>query len=298
MQCSKSKTIVVVDGYEHYEKRENKLTTAWNCAQYQTLSCRTSAITSGEQLISIRGNHNHDICLGKVRARKVVEKIKELGEVSTPAVSVSSALLEVTDEYATQWTLPSKASLFKVSQRVRQKRFDPLSDPASQNFEVPEEFHSFLVHDTGKEDHERILVFGDKKWLNICSHLYHGWQMGHLSSAQKCFISCTQFTFGVNRNKREAASEGVARTTNAVEGWHFGIQAFFSGSHPSMWKTPENMKKDAATQKYLYLQSTAGTKLSSQKRYRELEAKVKNAIERHQDENTSAVLRAMTSLSM
>ena len=115
VQSSKSKTILVVDGYEYYKKRENKLTTAWNCAQYQTLSCRTSAITSGEQLIPIRGNHHHDICLGKVGARKVSKKIKELSEVSTPAVSVASALLEVTDEYATQLTLPSKASLASKS---------------------------------------------------------------------------------------------------------------------------------------------------------------------------------------
>ena len=108
VQSSKSKTILLVDGYEYYKKKENKLSTAWNCAQYQTLSCRTSAITSGEQLISIRGSHNHDFCLGKVGARKSSKKTKELSEVSTPAVSVASALLEVTDEYATQLTLPSK----------------------------------------------------------------------------------------------------------------------------------------------------------------------------------------------
>ena len=28
----------------------------------------------------------------------------------------------------------------------------------------------------------------------------------------------------------------IARTTNAVEGWHFGIQSYFSGAHPNMWK--------------------------------------------------------------
>ena len=142
---SKSKTILVVDGYEYYEKRENKLPTAWNCAQYQTLSCRTTAITSGVQLISIRGNHKHDICLGRVGARKISKKIKELSEVSNPAVSVASALLEVTDEYATQLTLPSKASLFKVSRRVGQTKDSiHFPDPASRNFDVLEEFHSFL----------------------------------------------------------------------------------------------------------------------------------------------------------
>ena len=459
VQSSKSKTILVVDGYEYYKKRENKLTTAWNCAQYQTLSCRTSAITSGEQLISIRGNHNHDICLGKVGARKVSKKIKELSEVSTPAVSVASALLEVTHEYATQLTLPSKASLFKVSQRVRQKKdLIQFPDPASRNFDVPEEFNSFLVHDTGKEDHERIMVFGDnemikylqssqswladgtfklspkmfyqlytvhiqgpgiapacvygflpnktestyKRFLDILlsllpnaapdkvlidfelaamkafekalpnanisgcffhlsqnfirkigelglKNLYHSnpelslalklipslafEKLKNVKSSFKLVVEdiqevCEQLSLDSSEveridelcsyfqntyieknlreplfppsiwNKREAASEGVARTTNAVEGWHFGIQAFFSGSHPSLWRTLENLKKDAATQKYLYLQSTAGTEFSRRKKYRELEAKVKNAIERHQDENTIAFLRAMASLSM
>ena len=127
MQCSKSKTILVVDGYDYYTKRENKLTTAWNCAKYHTLNYRTTALTSGEQLIWIRGNHNHDICSGKVRARRVSKKIKELNEILTAAVSAASALLEVTDEYATQLTLSSKASQFKVSTRERQKGFDPLS---------------------------------------------------------------------------------------------------------------------------------------------------------------------------
>ena len=68
------------------------------------------------------------------------------------------------DEYATQLTLPSKASLFKVSQRVRQKKYlIHVPDSASRNFDVPEEFQSFLVHDTGKEDQEKRMVFGDKE---------------------------------------------------------------------------------------------------------------------------------------
>ena len=85
---------------------------------------------------------------------------------------------------------------------------------------------------------------------------------------------------------------------NAVEGWHFGIQVFFLELHPSLWGTLETLEKDAATQKYLHLQSTAGTEFSRRKKYPELEAKVKSAIECHQDENTIAFLRAMASLSM
>ena len=96
----------------------------------------------------------------------VSEKIIELSEVSTTAVSIASALLEVTDFYATQLTLPSKAIFFKVSQHVRQKKdLIHFPDPASRNFDVPQEFHSFLVHYTGKEDHEMIMVFGDNEMV-------------------------------------------------------------------------------------------------------------------------------------
>ena len=129
VQSSKSKTILVVDGYEYYKRRQNKLTTDWNCAQYHTLSCRTSGITSGEQLISIRGSNNDDICLGKNGTRKVSKMIKELGEISTPAVSVASALLEAKDEYATQLTLPCKPSLSSCSTSETKKGFDLLPRP-------------------------------------------------------------------------------------------------------------------------------------------------------------------------
>ena len=36
-------------------------------------------------------------------------------------------------------------------------------------------------------------------------------------------------------NQHEAAINSLARTNNAVEGWHFAIQAYFQGSHPSIW---------------------------------------------------------------
>ena len=47
-------------------------------------------------------------------------------------------------------------------------------------------------------------------------------------------------------NQSMAAANGIAITTNAVEGWHFGIQSFFSGSHPSIWKVIAGLRKDSA----------------------------------------------------
>ncbi len=57
-------------------------------------------------------------------------------------------------------------------------------------------------------------------------------------------------------NHHKSTTEGIARTNNSVEGWHYGIQAFFNGSHPNMWTVLKNLKKDMALQKYNYLQTT------------------------------------------
>ena len=44
----------------------------------------------------------------------------------------------------------------------------------------------------------------------------------------------------------KALSENL---TVVVEGWHYGIQALFSGSHPEIWKLLANLQKEAAVQK-------------------------------------------------
>ena len=43
-------------------------------------------------------------------------------------------------------------------------------------------------------------------------------------------------------NQYDAAGEGVARTTNSVEGWHYGLQAYFSGSTPNIWLSLRNLE--------------------------------------------------------
>ena len=130
MQSSKSKAILVIDEYKFYKEKENKIIRFWNCAQYQTLNRKTTAITNGEQVISIRGNHNDDVCFGKNWIQKSLKKNEEFSGVSTPTGSAASALLEVKDGYATQLTLSSKAGLFKVFQLVRQKVFYPIRRPS------------------------------------------------------------------------------------------------------------------------------------------------------------------------
>ena len=36
-------------------------------------------------------------------------------------------------------------------------------------------------------------------------------------------------------NHFESALKGIARTTNSIEGWHYGLQALFQCHHPTLW---------------------------------------------------------------
>ena len=98
----------------------------------------------------------------------MIAKIKEISEQVTPVIAVSSSVLSVTHELATQLSLSSKSSLLQMSRRKR--RINDLVDhpnPTNRRFEVPEIFEDFLLADTGRDDSGRILIFGDKELIEL-----------------------------------------------------------------------------------------------------------------------------------
>jgi len=50
------------------------------------------------------------------------------------------------------------------------------------------------------------------------------------------------------RNHFETASERFARTTNSIEGWHYGIHALFQCHHLTLWTFAKGLEKDMQMQ--------------------------------------------------
>ena len=165
---SKNKEILVVEGHEFQVKRLNKFTTAWNCSQYQSYKCRGSALTQDDQLFRVNGEQNHSAWIGKPATRKFIKEIKDLSENLTSAAAVASPILPVTDVLSTQYALLSKPNLIQTSQRLR-KVIQTLSihAPSDRHFDIPDKFREFLRYDSGKDDHERILVFCDPYMTSV-----------------------------------------------------------------------------------------------------------------------------------
>ena len=93
-------------------------------------------------------------------------------------------------------------------------------------------------------------------------------------------------------NQYDAAGEGVARTTNSVEGWHYGLQAYFSGSTPNIWLLLRNLEKDSKMQKFKYVQETAGLLCSKRLRYEKIK-QMQNIRSTYEFENAVPYLRAV-----
>ncbi|KII62716.1 hypothetical protein RF11_12597 [Thelohanellus kitauei] len=98
-------------------------------------------------------------------------------------------------------------------------------------------------------------------------------------------------------NKYDAATDGIARTTNIVEGWHCGLQSLFMCSHPSVWVFIEGLIKDSKKQKASYLQSISGVEHPTNKRYNKLKERVLLTTREYGRSNILLYLKAIVHIS-
>ena len=98
-------------------------------------------------------------------------------------------------------------------------------------------------------------------------------------------------------NQYEAAGDGVARTTNIVEGWHYAIQSLFMCSHPSIWLLIEGLEKDCQKQKAAFIQGASGVQELNKKKYRDLVDRVRRAVAGYGRINTLKYLEIIVHLS-
>jgi len=91
----------------------------------------------------------------------------------------------------------------------------------------------------------------------------------------------------------------IARTTNAVEGWRFGLQALFLCHHPTLRTFVEGIEKNLQMQRASFLQGIAAHKLLSQSNAKNCKCALKTllSVDRCLSRMISVYLRAIAHLS-
>lgn len=99
-------------------------------------------------------------------------------------------------------------------------------------------------------------------------------------------------------NQRDNVADGVARTVNACEGWHYSLQALFLCHHPNIWKFLNGLKGDCAKQRATIQQFVGGAPMPPPRRvFRELKARTARTCERYNPAEVVSFLQAVATLA-
>ena len=96
-------------------------------------------------------------------------------------------------------------------------------------------------------------------------------------------------------NHFESASEGIANTTNSIEGWHYELQALFQCHHPKLWTFIKGLEKD--TQHATFVQGVSGLQPFVPRRYQAMKLRVANATARYSRSEILVYSRGIENLS-
>ena len=140
----------------------------WRCTKYYRLKCPALLKTKNETVMETKGTHSHECDPGDYKAKEVVNQIKRRTCYSTPTVAIANEIYEISDDYAVQLAMPKKHNLLQAVSRKRQKAMClQIPAPTDRHFDAPDAFAPFLLPDGGKDEKERILIFGDATMKNL-----------------------------------------------------------------------------------------------------------------------------------
>ena len=126
--------------------------------------------------ISFRKNTAADMC-PEAEARKILAAMKETSLYTSNTDAIATSLATVSENLCVQLSMPKKTPTTRTFNRHRQK--NNMNDlpvlPHSRKFEVPEEIIDFLIYDSGTENSERFLIFGQPTQLELLESTQHLW---------------------------------------------------------------------------------------------------------------------------
>ena len=112
-------------------------------------------------VINLKDSHTHESDPPGCKAKEVVNQIKQKSESLTPTVAIASEISVFSDDYPIQPSWPKKKLIGTAClKRQRENRIDAPT-PIDRHFDIPEEFKIFLLKNSGNNDSERILMFGE-----------------------------------------------------------------------------------------------------------------------------------------
>lgn len=188
----KGKPKIVKDGYLYNRDKVLNNKTFWKCEKFAVFKCRARLHTVNENIVKFLGDHNHAADVAGVKARQVVNSVKQQAAntqescqqlVSTAVVGVSSAVAA---------RLPSKNTMKRTIRRIRQHEPTRANPTSLDDFDVPDELKTtctgtdFLLFDSGRVA-DRMLMFSTHGNLQLLANGEHWFADGTFKTVPPLF---------------------------------------------------------------------------------------------------------------
>ena len=236
--------IALHDGHSYNQKQSTINCIHWRCTKYYKLKRPSILKTKNESVTETKGTHNHEYDPGECKAKGVVNQIKRRAQYSTPTVAIANEIYEISDDYAVQLAMPRKDNLLQAVSRKRQKAIClQIPAPIDRHFDVPDEFAPLLLQDSGKDNKERILIFGDATMENLLN-LSNTWLVdGTFKLSPEIFYQIYIIHVELNGFAPSCVYVLLPNKTEKT-----GKKAYFSSSTPNIWLLLRKLEKDSKMQ--------------------------------------------------
>ena len=160
----KGNRVLIYRGYEYTKYRENEGgVITWRCRVYFSTKCRAFLRSQEDNIIGEVPQHCHDskpqVAQANIIMAKMKQNMKEVG--ATPRNVLGHALTNVNCDVLGH--LPKQSSITRSL--FNHKKTAHIPNPTTTNFLIPENWSDLILHDTGEDDQERILVIGKGELL-------------------------------------------------------------------------------------------------------------------------------------
>lgn len=184
-----------LDGFIYvYKKELSGNVECWECERRRHHFCRATLRVRGEDHERI-GEHDHGPSGERTEMLKVRCEMRRLAqETNEPPQGILGATCQALPAGAAA-QMPSLRHVRRTLRRHRQRVANPYPVPLTRrDFDVPHEFSitaigaPFLLHDSGRDDPQRILVFGSEAMLERLSAAQHWFADGTFKPAPNIFF--------------------------------------------------------------------------------------------------------------
>lgn len=193
---------IEVDGYYYVKQKELVNCTSYECERRRGSGDRLDQgvckarvkIGHDMRVVGFVNDHSHEpsVVRGEIIAKMTEIKTKATTSNDTPQQILGATMTDLSQAAAVQMT--DLTNIRRIIRRTRQEATIKHPIPTDKTFDIPLDYtrlangEDFLLHDSGRDDRNRFLIFGTNRWTDLLRESTHLFMDGTFKVVPEIFF--------------------------------------------------------------------------------------------------------------